>query len=80
METIAEIKERLHPLLDNVENIELLEKVEQLIYSEMQVEETLSEEEILIVEKRTESYLNGEGKTLTWEEVKQYARASKNKI
>ncbi len=79
METIAEIKERLHPMLENVENKALLEKVEQLIYSEALVDDGLTEEEILLFEKRREAYLKGEGKTLSWEEVKQYARASKNK-
>lgn len=77
METIAEIKERLHPMLEDVENIALLEKVEQLIYSESIVDEGLTKEEIILFDKRREAYLNGEGKTLTWEEVKQYARASK---
>jgi Putative addiction module component len=77
METITEIKERLHPMLENVGNIELLEKVEQLIYSEMHVDEELTEEEIILFEKRRKAYLNGEGKTLSWEEVKEFARASK---
>jgi hypothetical protein len=78
METIADLKERLHILLDSIENIELLEKIELLIYSKNIVEETLTDEEIFIVEKRKEAYLKGEGKTLSWEDVKLYARASKN--
>jgi hypothetical protein len=78
METLAEIKERLHPMLDSVENIGLLEKVEQLIYSETQMDEGLTEEEVLLCDKRTKNYLNGASKALTWEEVKQYARSSKN--
>ena len=77
METIAEIKERLHPLLDNVGNIDLLEKVEQLIYSEMLLEEGLTGEEIVLFEKRKQAYLNGEGKNFSWEEVKQFARSKK---
>lgn len=76
METIADIKERLHPMLENVENKALLEKVEQLIYSETLVDDSLTEEEIILFEKRREAYLKGEGKTLSWEEVKQHARAS----
>lgn len=77
METIDQLKEKLHPMLENVGDIELLEKVEQLINSETQVGEKLTEEEILLFEKRRKAYLNGEGKTLTWEEVKKFARASK---
>ncbi len=77
MEAIDQLKEKLHPMLENVGDIELLEKVEQLINSEMQVGEKLTDEEILLFEKRRKAYLDGEGKTLTWEEVKQFARGSK---
>ena len=75
MQTINQLKEKLHPMLENVGDIELLEKVEQLIYSEMQIEDELTVEEILLFEKRRQAYLNGEGKTLSWEEVKQHVKA-----
>ncbi len=77
METANELKERLYPLLENLQNVELLKKVEDLIYTESKFEEGLTETEILLFEKRRQTYLDGEGKNFSWEEVKELARVSK---
>ena len=50
----------------------VLDKVRMLLETE-QDDFSLTEKQYKLIDKRRENYLNGEGKSLTWEEVEQNA-------
>jgi hypothetical protein len=59
-------------MLLNTKKETVLEKVRTLLETE-QDDFSLTEEQYKIIDKRREEYLNGNGKSLTWEQVKQNA-------
>jgi hypothetical protein len=65
-------KLELIEMLLNTKKETVLEKVRVLLETE-QDDFSLTEEQYKIIDKRRENYLNGKGKSLTWEEVKQKA-------
>ena len=65
-------KLELIEMLLNTKRETVLEKVKLLLESE-QDDFSLTEEQYKVIDKRREAYLKGEGKSLTWEEVKQNA-------
>lgn len=76
------VKEELHQLINNIEDLEFLKAVQTIISAKIQDtsdEYSLTEEEIRIVEERREEYLRGEGRNFTWDEVKAFAKSSKGK-
>jgi hypothetical protein len=72
------IKEEIHQLINDIDDIEFLKAVQTIISAKIQ-DNYLSDEEIQIVEERREKYLKDEGKTYTWDEVKAFAKSSKSK-
>jgi lipoate-protein ligase A len=83
METISiNIKEELHQMIDDIDDVEFLKAVQTIISSKLDEgvsEYGLTEEEIQIVEEQREKYLKKEGKNYTWDEVKAFAKSSKGK-
>ena len=76
MDLQAELK-WIHQELDTVKDETLLEAIKNILkYRKKvtQLEQTLSEEEYQIIDKRREAHLKGESKSFTWEQVKQNAR------
>ena len=65
-------KLELIEMLLNTKRETVLKKVKLLLESE-QDDFSLTEEQYKVIDKRREAYLKGEGKSLTWEEVKQNA-------
>ncbi len=65
-------KLELIEMLLNTKRETVLKKVRTLLEAE-QDDFSLTEEQYKIIDKRRENYLNGEGKSLTWEQVKQNA-------
>ena len=63
-------KLELIEMLLNTKKEAVLEKVRVLLEKEHE-EFLLTEEQYQVIDKRRENYLNGEGKSLTWEQVKQ---------
>lgn len=57
-------------------DIRLLKMIKALAesYQNDEQELTLSEEQYQMIDKRKEAHVNEESNTLTWEQVKQYAR------
>ncbi len=75
------VKEEIHQLLNNIDDIEFLKAVQTIIAAKINTapEYDLTDEDIQIVEERREKYLKGEGKNYTWEEVKAFAKSQKGK-
>ncbi len=65
-------KLELIEMLLNTKRETVLNQVRALLEAE-QDDFSLTEEQYKIIDKRRESYLNGEGKSMTWEQVKQNA-------
>ena len=65
-------KLELIEMLLNTKREAVLEKVKLLLESE-QDDFSLTEDQYKVIDKRREAYLKGEGRSLTWEEVKQNA-------
>jgi len=65
-------KLELIEMLLNTKRETVLKKVRTLLEAE-QDDFSLTEEQYKVIDKRRENYLNGEGKSLTWEQVKQNA-------
>jgi len=65
-------KLELIEMLLNTKREAVLKKVKTILEAE-QDDFSLTEEQYKIIDKRRENYLNGEGKSLTWEQVKQNA-------
>ncbi len=65
-------KLELIEMLLNTKREAVLKKVRAILEAE-QDDFSLTEEQYKIIDKRRENYLNGEGKSLTWEQVKQNA-------
>jgi len=65
-------KLELIEMLLNTKKETVLDKVRTLLEKE-QDDFSLTEEQYQIIDKRRESYLKGEGKSLSWEQVKQNA-------
>lgn len=59
-------------MLLNTRKETVLDKVRTLLETE-QNDFSLTEEQYKIIDKRRENYLNGNGKSLSWEQVKQNA-------
>lgn len=59
-------------MLLNTRKKTVLDKVRTLLETE-QNDFSLTEEQYKIIDKRRENYLNGNGKSLSWEQVKQNA-------
>jgi len=63
-------KLELIEMLLNTKKVAVLEKVRMLLETE-QDDFLLTEEQYQILDKRRESYLKGQGSSLSWEQVKQ---------
>ncbi len=72
MTTIA-IQNQIINLLPRVENKKILKAVHTILKQEA-VPYKLTQEQIDELDKREQAYLKGEGKSYTWEEVKQKIR------
>lgn len=59
-------------MLLNTKKETVLDKVRTILETE-QNDFSLTEEQYKIIDKRRENYLNGNGKSLSWEQVKQNA-------
>jgi len=65
-------KLELIKMLLNTDEISVLAKIKALLETE-QTGASLTEEEYRLIDKRRENYLNGKGKSLSWEHVKEKA-------
>ncbi len=65
-------KLELIEMLLNTKREAVLKKVKMLLETE-QDDFSLTEEQYKVIDKRREAYLKGEGKSYTWEQVKQNA-------
>jgi phosphoribosylanthranilate isomerase len=65
-------KLELIEMLLNTKREAVLKKVKMLLETE-QDDFSLTEEQYKVIDKRREAYLKGEGKSFTWEQVKQNA-------
>ena len=65
-------KLELIEMLLNTKRETVLKKVRALLEAE-QDDFSLTEEQYKVIDKRRENHLNGEGKSLTWEQVEQNA-------
>lgn len=75
------VKEEIHQLINNIDDIEFLKAVQTIISAKIQddsEENNLTDEEIQILKKREENYLSGKTKTYTWEEVKSRLKPKPN--
>ncbi len=82
MDSSVNIKEEIHQLINDIDDLEFLKAVQTIISAKINEgsdEYGLTEEEMQIVEERREKYLNKEGKNYTWDEVKAFAKSSKGK-
>lgn len=75
------IKEEIHQLINDIDDIEFLKAVQTIISAKAHdnSQGDLTDEEIQIVEERRENYLQQKGKNYSWDEVKAFAKSSKNK-
>jgi len=65
-------KLELIKMLLNTDEISVLAKIKALLETG-QTGDSLTEEEYRLIDKRRENYLNGKGKSLSWEQVKEKA-------
>jgi|BarGraIncu00222A_1022003.scaffolds.fasta_scaffold296358_2 hypothetical protein len=75
------VKEEIHQLINNIDDIEFLKAVQTIISAKIQddsEENNLTDEEIQILKEREENYLSGKTKTYTWEEVKSRLKPKPN--
>jgi hypothetical protein len=72
METVLDIKERIVSRINSINDMEQLKEIEDTLFSTDECELTKEEKEI--VDSRTAKYLKGEAKTLSWEELKSFAK------
>ncbi len=75
------VKEEIHQLINNIDDIEFLKAVQTIISAKIQddsEENNLTDEEIQILKEREENYLSGKTKTYTWEEVKSRLKSKPN--
>lgn len=80
MET-ATVKEEIHQMINNIEDLEFLKAVQTIITAKVQDTSEgyeLTEEEIKMLNEREENYLSGKSKTYTWEEVKSHLKPKPN--
>ncbi len=75
METATEIKERIFSRINSINDMEQLKDIEDTLFSTDECELTKEEKEI--VDQRTERYLKGEAKTLSWDELKSFVKGQK---
>lgn len=69
--TSVNIKEEIHQLINDIDDLEFLKAVQTIISAKVQeTSEFLSDEEIHMLEERQADYLSGKSKTYTWKEVK----------
>ena len=69
--SVAEIIKHLNKAIEEIDDEAFLEAVYTIVYSKTEnVEYELTSEQLQILEYRRETYLRGEGKSYTWEEVK----------
>lgn len=72
------LKLQLIERLLRTQDVGLLKKIASLFQKEADVEEDgLTDEQYNIVQERYEGYKRGEGKSYTWEEVREMARKAK---
>jgi len=77
------VKEEIHQLINEIDDITFLKAVQTIISAKVQdnsEDYELTDEEIQIVEERREEYLKGEGKNYTWEEVKAFAKSQNDNV
>ncbi len=72
METAIQIKERIFSRINSINDMEQLKDIEDTLFPTDECELTKEEKEI--VDRRTAKYLKGEAKTLSWEELKSFAK------
>ncbi len=74
------IKEEIHQLINDIDDIEFLKAVQTIISTKANtaLDDTLSDEEINMLNERDERYLSGKSKTYTWEEVKSNLKPKPN--
>jgi hypothetical protein len=73
--SVAEIKKHLYKAIEEIDDEAFLQAVYTIVSSKTEnVEYELTAEQLQILEDRRETYLRGEGKSYTWEEVKDRLR------
>jgi hypothetical protein len=74
------IKEEIHQLINDIDDIEFLKAIQTIISTKANtaLDDTLSDEEINMLNEREEKYLSGKSKTYTWEEVKSNLKTKPN--
>ena len=75
------IKEEIHQLINDINDIEFLKAVQTIISAKIQHssdENSLTDEDIQMLNEREENYLSGKTKTYTWEEVKSRLKPKPN--
>lgn len=75
------IKEEIHQLINDINDIEFLKAVQTIISAKIQDssdENSLTDEDIQMLNEREENYLSGKTKTYTWEEVKSRLKPKPN--
>lgn len=73
--SVAEIKKHLYNAIEEIDDEAFLQAVYTIVSSKMEnVEYKLTSEQLQILEDRREKYIRGEGKSYTWDEVKDRIR------
>ncbi len=73
--SVAEIKKHLYKAIAEIDDEAFLQAVYTIVSSKTEnVEYELTSEQLQILEDRREKYIRGEGKSYTWDEVKDRIR------
>jgi hypothetical protein len=70
--SVTEIKKHLYKAIEEIDDEAFLQAVYTIVSSKMEhrQEYELTDEQLQILEDRKEKYMRGEGKSYTWDEVK----------
>jgi hypothetical protein len=73
--SVAEIKKHLYKAIEEIDDEAFLQAVYTIVFSKTEhVEYELTSEQLHILEDRREKYIRGDGKSYTWDEVKDRIR------
>jgi hypothetical protein len=73
--SVAEIKKHLYNAIEEIDDEAFLQAVYTIVSSKTEnVEYELTSDQLQILEDRREKYIRGEGKSYTWDEVKDRIR------
>jgi hypothetical protein len=74
--SVAEIKKHLYKAIEEIDDEAFLQAVYTIVSSKMEhgVAYELTDDQLQILEDRREKYMKGEGKSYSWDEVKDRIR------